>query len=419
MVMGETISNWMWTGTPGAGSWHAAASALTQVVGQLTGIQGGEQANAEALSVAWASPTGAMAVEANTPYQAWLAQIGPQIDAMASLIAQTGNVFHAAQFATPNPGVFATDWHNIITTAHGLPLSFAAFFAALSQYATHTTQAMHAYFVTWMPASTSLVTTLLKPMPLPPVSAVPGAITPSMSGSMSGGVASAAAALPSGLGALPSGLGSLPSVGSAAAQPLSALPQVLSQAGSPLMSSGSALAQAPSSMASGLGGLPSSMAPPMSPGFGSPAAGSGDTGANSGNWIPAMSGEGGTVAAALSGGGAGTSGFGGTAAMAALRGPVSWASSADAAAPGGDRVVLSRFAEARAASTSATSSGMGAPGAMMPPARSASAKGEQESDATLASVAAPYRVPRNMPVVTGANGAQFVAGEEEDRYQIL
>jgi hypothetical protein len=74
--------------------------------------------------------------------------------------------------------------------------------------------------------------------------------------------------------------------------------------------------------------------------------------------------------------------------------------------------VVSRVAEARAASaTPATSAGMGAPGAMAPQA-SASAR-ERERDGTLAAPAVLYRPPRDLAVVTGVAGAQFVAGEED------
>jgi hypothetical protein len=100
-------------------------------------------------------------------------------------------------------------------------------------------------------------------------------------------------------------------------------------------------------------------------------------------------------------------------ALAPIRGPVSWASTAEAnPTTDPDEAVVSRIAEARAASaTPATSAGMGAPGAMVPPGQQASER-ERERDDKLAAAAVLYRPPTDMPVVTGAAGAQFVAGEE-------
>jgi hypothetical protein len=50
---------------------------------------------------------------------------------------------------------------------------------------------------------------------------------------------------------------------------------------------------------------------------------------------------------------------------------------------------------------------------MAPPAQQgSSSQRERERNGTLAA-AVLYRPPGNMPVVTGAAGAQFVAGEED------
>jgi hypothetical protein len=62
---------------------------------------------------------------------------------------------------------------------------------------------------------------------------------------------------------------------------------------------------------------------------------------------------------------------------------------------------------------------MGAAGAMMMPMHPASAAAherdrELEDDNALAAAAVLYRPPEDMPVVTGAFGAQFVAGEEDE-----
>jgi PPE-repeat protein len=410
MAIGETISTWLWGGPPdGAASFYSAATALNGVVTQISNILGGQQANNGVLLTAWASPTGEKAVSANSPYGAWLSEAAAQIETAATQIQAAGAAFDFAKGMTPTPAQFAANnvQFAVLMATNILGQNWPAIIANRVEYATYTMQAVTAYSF-YSTESTGTVGAL-QPLAAPPVSATPGALSPSISAGLAGQQP---------FGQATPGTAALPSVGSAVApavsaglQPLSATSSLLSQPAEALATSGGELAQAPSAMTSGLGGLPSA----MSSGLGSPAAASGSAGADPAGWYGAP-GAGGTVAAALSGGAAGLSGLGG--AVAPMRGPVSWASTdnADAANPTqeADEVAVSRIAEARGASaTPATSAGMGAPGAMMPPGQASGSERERERDDTLASAAVLYRPPRNMPVVTGAAGAQFVAGEED------
>jgi hypothetical protein len=402
MAIGEMISAQLWGG-PGASSFYSAAAALTNVVTQISNILAGQQANAGVLLTAWASPTGEKAVSANSPYGAWLTEAESQIAAAATQIQAAGAAFDMAQKMTPTPAQFAANnlQYAVLMATNILGQNWPAIIANRVEYAVYTIQAVSAMsFYTTESAGTVWA---LQPLPAPPVAAIPGSVDPSTSAGLAG-QAPLQQAMQGGAAT------ALPSVGSAAPAAVSAtaplVSQLLSQPGSALMSSGGELAQAPASMTSGLAGMPA---------MASPAAGSGglgNAGANSGSWLGATPAAAGTVAAALSGGGAGLSGLGGTA-LAPIRGPVSWASTAEAnPTTDPDEAVVSRIAEARAASaTPATSAGMGAPGAMVPPGQQASER-ERERDDKLAAAAVLYRPPTDMPVVTGAAGAQFVAGEE-------
>jgi PPE-repeat protein len=412
MAIGETISHWLWSG-PGASSFHSAAAALMNVAGQISAILGGQQANAGVLLTAWASPTGEKAVSANSPYGAWLADAQTQIETAAILIQAAGTAFESAKAMTPTPPQFAENNAEfaVLVATNILGQNWPFIIANRMEYAAYTTQAVTAYSMYTTESADFMGA--LQPLPAPPVSAIPSSVDPSIFAGLAGQQP---------FGQVMQGMAALPSVGSAAAQPVSALSQLVSQPSNAVAASAGQLAEAPSSMTPGLGALPSMASAPMTSGLGAPTAGSGGlagTGADSGGWFGGMPAAGGTVAAALSGGGAGVSGLGGAAALAPMRGPVSWASTANAANPtagqDADEVVVSRVAEARAASAMpATSTGMGAPGAMAPPAQQASASArERGRDGTLAAPVVLYRPPRNMPVVTGAAGAQFVAGEED------
>ena len=406
MAIGETISHELWSG-PGASSFYAASAALTSVVTQISSILDGQQANAGVLLTAWASPTGEKAIEADSPYGAWLTEAAAQITYAATQIQAAGTAFETAKNMTPTPSQFW--WNNleygVLMATNILGQNWPFIIVNRVEHTTYTVMAVTAMSSYTLESAATVGT--IQPLAAPPVSATPLPADPSISAGLAG-LQPIGQAVSGAVNAV------APSAAGAALQPVSATAPLLSQPTSAL----SQLTQAPTAMTSGLTGLPS-MASPMTSGFGSQSAdGTGVTGAgaDSGGWFGAMPASGGTVAAALSGGGAGLSGLGGTAAP--MRGPVSWASTTNTAKPAAgadaDEVIVSRIAEARAASaTPATSASMGAPGTMMPPAQQASASArERGQNSTLSAAAVLYRPPLKMPVVTGAAGAQFVAGEE-------
>lgn len=406
--MGEVISGWLYGGPPdGASSFFAAAGELQNVVGQIVGILDGQQANSAALLDAWASPTGADAVAANVPYAGWLVHQAGQIKAAATQIHTTGAAFDAAKAVTRSPGEFAILNATCLAMMAINPLVLGALTHAIAMNRavhtawTHTAVTSYAHYTS---ASTAMHGAMV-PLTAPPSSTVRGEQGAQML--MSSGLGAQAA---QGLAASPlSSVGTVGSSVGSAVQPLSSATSLLSQPTSALTSSGSEFAQAPAA-ASSLSSMPMTSMPMT----GSPTAGSGNAGADSGNWW-AASGGGGTVAAAFSGGGAGFGGMGGlgsVATLARVQGPGSWGS-VNAATPEANQVVMSRLDAVRPASSMpATAGGMGAPGAMPPAARQASSERERGFNEALATAAVLYRPPKDMPVVTGAVGAQFMAREE-------
>jgi PPE-repeat protein len=402
---GEIISGELWGGPPdGASTFFATAIQLESVVGQIMQVLDGQQVNAGVMTTAWASPTGAKAVSSNAPYGAWLGQMAGHVTTAATQIRTAGMAFDTAKAMTRTPVEFAaldTACATLIAT-NILGINTPAIIANRVVWTLWTALA-----VTGMAHYTAASAPVhaLAELPVAPASSIPGAsLTPSISEGLAGTQPIAQAMQ----GAAGAGASALPSVGSAAVEPVSAVSQLLSPS-TALLSPSSALAEAPSA-ASGLSSVASAPMSAMSS-VGSPGAGSGGAGAGSSNWLGAM-GAGGTVAASLSGGGVGgLGGLGGVSGLAGIRPPGSW-NSAVSAAPEADQAMFSRISEARAASaTPATSGGMGAPG-MAQGARQASAEREREGDGALAAAAAVlYRPPKDMPVVTGAAGAQFVAGE--------
>lgn len=139
------------------------------------------------------------------------------------------------------------------------------------------------------------------------------------------------------------------------------------------------------------------------------------------DWLTATPAAGGPVTANMVSGAGGSAGAGG---LGALRGPVGWASSptVNAAAPDStETATVSRLGEARAAAGApANSAGMGGAGAMMTPMTHGGGEQEkqeakqQRKSSPLTSLAALYRAPAGVPVITGSGGAVFV-GEEVGR----
>ncbi|OMC13516.1 PPE domain-containing protein [Mycobacterium sp. SP-6446] len=405
----EAISAQLWSG-PGAGSFYASAAALTEMAAKLTDIMDGQEAIAGVLTTAWASPTGESAIAANAPYQAWVAHAAAEMGTAATQISAAAVAFDAAQALTPTPAEFAQNdlQYVVLVSTNILGQNWPAIIYNRIEYAEYCIRAWTA--MSFYTAESAGTVGAIQPLTPPPFSATLAPTNPSIAAGLAGSQ-SIRAALPAGA---PMPMSPAAPAVNAALQPAGALASlqpgnVLSQPTNALLSGGSELAQAPSAMTSGLTGLGSQTAG---------AGGTGGPGADGASWIGRAPAAGGTVAAALSGGGAGLSGIG-AAVPAGMRGPVSWSSTANAASPApnpdADPVVVSRVAEARAAAvTPATTAGMGAPGAaMQPPAQQASEPArERERDGTLAA-AVLYRPPTELPVVTGVAGARFVAGEEE------
>lgn len=404
----EQISAEMWAPPPTFdAAAMAAAARLMGVVGQINGILDGQQANAGVLLAAWASPTGERAVGANMPYQTWLTDMAHQITHAAEQITAAGADFSAARTATPHPVAFAANHTEFVHLMHQVwnPFVWPAILRNRIEYVSYCVETWTAYGTYGLATATTVQS--IPSLPVPPIAATPNL-------SIGAGLAAPIGQAMQGVGALQSADAALRSVSSGAAQPASALSQMLSSSGDTLTSPGDELAQA-----SSLGALPSMASMPTS-GLSSAAAGPGGLGsaeAGSGSLL-AMPAAGGTVTAALRGGGAGLSGLGAAVTRRPLSAPRSWASTANAAnpTPKADQVAVSRLARA-ASAPPATAGAMGAPGAMAPAARQASSSAsaserERGLNDVLTTAAVLYRPPADMPVVTGAAGAQFVAGEE-------
>jgi hypothetical protein len=427
---GELFSNQIWAFGPGGStSLHAAAANLTSVSLRVEAVLAGHQANSGVMLTAWQGQTGELANAADTPQQVWLHATAKQLDLAAAATQTLATAFHTAQMTTPPPSAFLA---NDVAYPGVLALMFVSFgtiwqpyFLNGMEYLLMTAMAEAAQG-TYSSMSTGILAAMQgHTLTASPVSGTPG--VGAMSGSMAGGMAGSPLGSllqgAAGLGAAPGGAASaaVPAVG-AATQPFSSVTSLVSQPSNVLGSSGSQLASTAgpmaSSPASGLGGMPASAMPPV----GSPGNGAGGPGTSDGTWYGAGAGTGGTVAAALTpgGGGAGLGGLGGAGvAMSPLRAPGSWGSSTPTVATlDADQGPGSRFAQTRAAMAgSPTSAGMGSPGTMMPPAarqgQESAAARDKALDAALATAAVLYRPPRDMPVVTGAAGMHYLAGEED------
>jgi hypothetical protein len=410
----------LYTGA-GSSSHFTAAAQLNALSTQLLNIMTQQHTNGVQLDAAWQGPAGQSAVLANEPYGAWLQTAAAHVATTAGHITNAATAFHYAQSMAEPPAYWElldwTCWMLMVLN----PLFLGTLTPLILQNRAHwgaaTVLAVGGYSV-YTADSVPLQTH--PPLPVAPMSASPTASAPGVSTGTPSSSATTAVGAASPLG---SAATSLPtSLGGAVSQLLSQPSSMLSQPGSAM----SELTSAPSSLSSvgSMAGLPASMASaPMSQmgQLGSPTAGSTTSGTMAGdaaNWYGAAGlGAGGPVAATLSSGGASVGGMGGVGSTAALamRGPGSWSSTANVASTqNANDVVLSRIAEARtAATTPATSAGMGSPG-MVPPARRDSATQEEALDRALETAAALYRgPPTTVPVVTGAAGAYFPAGEED------
>jgi PPE-repeat protein len=398
----EENSAGFWFG-PGAESFFMSASELEAVAASIIANLGGHEAVAAAMGAAWPDPTGDFAVLANVPHLLWQAVSAGLIAEAAQAIQATGMSFETLKAATPTPMEVGENQieHGVLWAHNFLGLLFPAIAANRANYGRMwVTAADNKY--SYAAASAAGVQSI-PPLPPPPPGVAGGGGDPSAASQMPTGK-SADALGAGGEQAMQAFMGPLSQVGQLGSQfsqggPLSGLMQLGPQALGPLQS------------------LMSSMGSTGSPADASSLAGA--------EWLTGTPAAGGPVAANLVSGGAG--GGGGIGGLGALRGPVGWASTPtiNAAAPSSaESAAVSRISEARAATgVPASSAGMGGSGAMMGPMmHGAGEQDKQEAkqqrrSSPLTSLAALYRAPDGVPVITGSGGAVFQPREGGGEYQ--
>lgn len=388
----EGNSAGFWFG-PGSSSFVAAAENLIAVAAGLVANLGGQEAINAALATSWPDPTGELAVLAKVPLMLWQAAAAGQIDAQAAVIHEVALAFESLKAATPTPMEVGENQveHGVLQANNFLGMLTPAIGVNRANYSRMwVTAASNKYEY----AAASMPIQGLPPLPPPPPATASGGATPSMpapqekaSDLLGGG----------GDGAMNAFMGPISQVGSMAGQlgqggPFSSLSQLPQQAMQPFLQM----------LQGGMGG-------------GNPADAL--AGATTADWLTATPAAGGPVSANLVGaGGGGGGGFGGGG-IGALRGPASFGSTpAINAASSTPESAMSRVNEARLASGAQTSgAGMGSSGAMM--GGMGHAAGEQNKEEAkrkstpLTSLAALYRAPSAVPVITGGGGAVFRPGE--------
>lgn len=404
----EVTSSEFWDGFSAA-SFFSSAAQLEGLAAAIIAMLGGQAAVEAALASNWPAPTGELSVLANVPHMLWLATVAGLLTEAAAKITATGEAFELLRAATVTPGQVAENQtEHVALQAANIPALGGLTPWIVANRAMYTTMWVTgvANKASYSAASAAGVQSIT-PMPPPPPTAAPvsgmGGI--SAAEKAASGVASDGAAplemmqsivpsvmqLPQSAGQFLSGGGPL--------QPLSQVPQQL------------------------LGQMSS-----LSSQFGAFQSGGLDAlGGAAANWMTATPLAGGPVTASLSGisGGGGLMGAG----TAALRSPVSWSSTVNAAAPNAaEAAPVSRIAEARTAtSTPASTSGMGGSGAMMAPlahgagvaAGGDSEKRESETTtdsgrvSVLSAAAEAFRSSDAVPTITGSGGALHTAPVKE------
>lgn len=386
----EVNSAGFWFG-PGASTFVAAAENLVSVAAGLIANLGGQEAINAALAMSWPDPTGALAVLAKVPLMLWQAAAAGQIEAQAAVIHQVALAFESLKAATPTPGEIGENQveHGTLQAHNFLGMLTPAIIANRANYGRMwVTSASNKYAY----AAASMPMQALPPLPPPPPATTGGGATPSMPAPQEKSSADVLSA--GGEQAMNAFMGPLGQVSGMAGQlgqggPFGSLAQLPQQGMQPLMSL----------LQGGMGGA-------------NPADAL--SAATAADWLTATPAAGGPVAANLVGAGGG--GGGGIGGLGALRGPASFGSTpAINAAVSTPESALSRVNEARLASGAQVSgAGMGSSGAMMGPL--AHAAGEQNKEegkrkTPLTSLAALYRAPSAVPVITGGGGAVFRPGE--------
>ncbi|MCP9276910.1 PPE domain-containing protein [Mycolicibacterium arenosum] len=396
----EVTSSEFWDG-PGAGSMFASAEQLLAVAAQIIANLGGSEAVAAALGANWPDPTGELSVLSAVPHLLWKGTAAGLVMEAAALITATATAFETLKAATPTPVEVGSNQveHGVLQAHNFLNMLFPAIMANRADYGRMwLTGSTNKYSYA---AASNAGTAQLPPMPPPPPSTAGGGGDRSASQSdmptkdgLGGGMESMMSTV----------MGPLQSLGGQAGQLTS---------GGPLQ---------------GVAGMGQQLMGPLQQlmsagGMGNP---SDALGAGAANWLTATPGAGGPVAANMisAGGGGGGAGLGG---MSALRGPTGWASTptVNAAAPGAtETAAVSRVNEARAAlGAPGGTSGMGGTGGMMGPMMHGANQDQNKSEnegkgrtSPLTSLAALYRAPHGVPVITGSGGAVFAArGGGEDQ----
>ncbi|WP_204805717.1 PPE family protein [Mycobacterium riyadhense] len=387
MLPPEENSAGFWFG-PGASSFLQSAAQLLEVAAAMIANLGGHEAVAAALAAAWPDPTGEFAVLANVPHLLWQARLAGMLMDAAARIEATGSAFETLKAATPTPfEVGENQTEHVALQAHNfLGMLTPAIVANRANYSRMwVTAAGNKY--SYAAASASGVQAIPPLDPPPPTTVAGGGNPTSAMGRSSQNPADSLAS-------------SGPEMAMQFMQPLT---QVGSQFGQ--LAGGGGPTQGLTQVISPLQSLMSSMGA-----MGNPA--SSLSGANSADWLTATPAAGGPVAANMVSGG-GSAGVGG---LGGLRGPVGWASSptVNAAAPdSAEAANVSRVAEAKAATGApANSAGMGGTGGMMGPmahgaGEQSKEEAKQRKTSPLTSLAALYRAPAGVPVITGSGGAVF------------
>lgn len=377
----------------------AASAELAALASAIIAMLGGDQAVAAALGFAWPAPTGDMAVLANVPHLLWQATSAMMLAEHAAKIAETGTAFETLKAATPTPVEVETNQvtHGVLQATNFLGINTPAIVANRAQYLgdywVRSASNKYAYG-----AASAAGVQAIEPLPPPVTTTMPmGGSDPSQATNSptSAMQAPMQMLMPvfSQIGQLGGQFGQLAGGGG----PLSSLMSLPQQALQPFMSL--------TSSSSGLGAV-------------SDSAGA----LNGASWVGGGASVGGPVSASLAGGGGGfggVGGFGGAgAALAPLRGPVSWPSATVPVSSPSAATTAAASGAAAVASTSPASTGMGGGGAMMAP-MAARAATEQDRDAEqsaviLGSIANFYREPVAVPVITGDSGALIGRGPMAD-----
>jgi PPE-repeat protein len=375
----------------------AASAEFATLASAIIAMLGGDQAVAAALAFAWPAPTGDLAVLANVPHLLWQANAAIMLAEHAAKIAATGLAFETLKAATPTPAEVETNQitHGVLQATNFLGINTPAIVANRAQYLgdywVRSASNKYAYG-----AASAAGVQAIEPLPPPVTTTMPMGGDPAQATNNSTNAMQAPMQMLmpvfSQLGQLGGQFGQLAGGGG----PLSSIMSLPQQALQPLMSL--------TSSSSGLGAV-------------SDSAGALNGGAS---WVGGGASVGGPVSASLATGG-GVGGFGGAgAALAPLRGPVSWPSATVPVSSPSAPPTAAAASAAASAPTSPAGMGMGGGGAMMAPMAARGATEQEDKDdadrsaAILGSIANFYREPVAVPVITGDAGALIGRGPMAD-----